>query len=72
MTNEDPVVGVLEELPQRTDTIIYLTNPHRKDGKDLPYLEANVSTVAWPVSRISFLEVLPGAEDEEIISFVRE
>jgi len=28
--------------------------------------------VAWPIAKISFMEVLPGTEEEEIISFVRE
>ncbi len=72
MPNEDPVVGDVEELPQKTDTMIYIKNPRRRDGKDLPYLEMNVTSVAWPIARISFIEVLPGAEEEEIISFVRE
>jgi hypothetical protein len=72
MLNEDPVVGDIETLPQKTDTLIYIKNPRRRDGKDLPYLEPNVNTAAWPVNRLSFIEVLPGSEEEEIISFVRE
>ncbi len=72
MLNEDPVMGEVEELPLKTDTLIYLSNPRRRDGKDLPYLEIDVTTVAWPLSRLSFFEVLPGTEEEEIISFVRE
>lgn len=72
MTNEDPVVGEVDELPVKTDTVIYLKNPRRRDGKELPYLEENVITVVWPISRLSFIEVLPGGDEEEIISFVRE
>lgn len=72
MLNEDPVVGDIEALPQKSDTLIYIKNPRRRDGKDLPYLEPNVNTAAWPVNRLSFIEVLPGSEEEEIISFVRE
>lgn len=72
MMNEDPVVGDVDELPQKTDTLIFIKNPRRRDGKDLPYLELNVTSAAWPVVRLSFVEVLPGAEEEEIISFVRE
>ncbi len=72
ISNEDPVVGDIDELPQKTDTLIYVKNPRRRDGKDLPYLEMNVTSVAWPIAKISFMEVLPGTEEEEIISFVRE
>lgn len=72
MLNEDPVMGEIDELPLRTDTLIYVKNPRRRDGKDLPYLEVNVTSVAWPVNRLSFFEILPGSEEEEIISFVRE
>ncbi len=72
MTNEDPVLGEVDELPAATDTILTLKNPRRRDGKDLHYLEPNVSIVVYPLSRISFIEILSGGEDEEIISFVRE
>jgi hypothetical protein len=72
MLNEDPVMGDIDELPEKTDTLIYIKNPRRRDGKDLPYLEVNISTAAWPVNRLSFIEILPGTEEEEIISFVRD
>lgn len=70
--SEDPVLGEIEELPQKTDTLVLVKNPRRRDGKDLPYLDGNVSSVYWPIHRISFIEVVPGVKDEDIISFVRE
>ena len=70
--NEDPVLGEIEELPAPTDLMITLKNPRRKDGKDLHYLEANVTTVVWPVWRINFIEIIPSGEEDEIIGFVRE
>ena len=70
--NEDPVVGEIDKLPDPGDTIIIVKNPRRRDGKDLFYLEANVSTVVWPLHRLVFIEVMPTAEEEEIIGFVRE
>jgi hypothetical protein len=72
MLNEDPVMGDIEELPQRNDTVLYVEHPRRRDGKDIPYLETNVSTVIWPINRISFIEIMPGSDDEKIVSFVRE
>ncbi len=70
--NEDPVMGEVEELPAAADLLVTIKNPRRRDGKDLPYLEQNVTQVIWPMSRINYIEVIPGSEEEEIISFVRE
>ncbi|MDT8897262.1 MAG: hypothetical protein ACPLUL_10455 [Thermanaerothrix sp.] len=72
LNNEDPVLGEIDALPSPTDYLIIVKNPRKRDGKDLHYIEANVTTVIWPVSRINFIEVLPAAEEEEVISFVRE
>lgn len=72
LSGEDPVVGEIEELPTPTDTTITIINPRRRDGKDLPYLDGNVVTVLWPMHRVNFIEILPTAEEEELIGFVRE
>jgi len=56
MINEDPVVGEVMEIPVKTDTLIYLKNPRRRDGKRLHYLEENAEVAAWPVARLSFLK----------------
>jgi len=72
INNEDPVLGEMDALPSAADTMVIVKNPRRRDGKDLHYLEANVTTVYWPVSRINFIEVIPSGEEEQIISFVRE
>ncbi len=72
MLNEDPVMGEMEELPNKTDTVVYVDHPRRRDGKDISYLEPNVNTVIWPMARVSFIEIIPGADDEKIVSFVRE
>lgn len=70
--NEDPILGEVAELPATTDQIITVRNPRRRDGKDLHYLQANVTEVIWPLVRIAFIEIIPGEEEEEIIGFVRE
>jgi len=72
ISNEDPVLGEVENLPASNDTTIAVKYPRRRDGKDLPYLEANVSTVIWPMTRINFIEVVPSGEEEDIITFIRE
>jgi hypothetical protein len=70
--NEDSVMGDLEELPLMDDTLILVKNPRRKDGKELPNLDQNVTQVIWTIHRITFIEIVPTGEGEEIISFVRE
>lgn len=70
--NEDPVVGEVEELPNPGDTSLRVQNPRKRDGKDLHYLQNDVTTVIWPWNRISFVEVLPSGGEDEIIGFVRE
>jgi hypothetical protein len=70
--NADPIVGEIEELPSLSDTLVVLNNPRLRDGKDVHYLADNVVTVYWPVDKISFMEVVTGKEEEEIIGFVRE
>jgi hypothetical protein len=43
-----------------------------KDGKDVHYIEPNVTKVIWPFSKVSFIELLENTEDDELIGFVRE
>jgi hypothetical protein len=70
--NEDPIVGEIDALPTVVDTLVAVKNPRKKDGKDLPYLEPNVTQEIWPLARISFIEVMTSGAEEEIITFVRE
>ncbi len=70
--NDDPVMGEMDALPDPKDSMIVVKNPRRKDGKDLNYLEANVSTMIWPLLRINFIEIMPSGEEEEIITSYRE
>jgi hypothetical protein len=70
--NEDSMVGEVDQLPASTDNFITIKNPRRRDGKDITNLEANVITIMLPITRISLVEILPTAEEEQIIGFVRE
>jgi hypothetical protein len=70
--NEDPVLGEMDSLPGVGDVTVTVRNPRKRDGKDLPYLDPTVTTVVWPMTRINFIEVMPGKEEEEIITQVRE
>jgi len=70
--NAEPMLAEIEDVPQPADTIIKLSNPRQRDGKDLIFLDHNVVTVYWPWAEISFIEVLPGETAEEVVSFIRE
>jgi len=72
MLNEDPVVGEVEELPATTDTLIYINKPRRRDGKTLQYIEPSVTLAAWPISRLSFFEVVPESTEDGMVNIVRE
>lgn len=72
ITGELPIAGEVDELPKPTDTIITVTNPRLRDGKDIHYLEHNAVKVIWPIERLSLIEILESEEQDKIIGFVRE
>ncbi len=72
ISNSDPVLGEINELPGPDDQLIMINNPRLRDGKDLHYLANNVVTVIWPIHNITFIEVLPSEDEERIVGFVRE
>ena len=72
VVGESSILGEIEELPKASDTIITLSNPRLRDGKDIHYLEHNVVKVIWPLSKIALIEVLESEEEENLIGFVRE
>ncbi len=72
IAGELPIIGEVDELPKPTDTLLIISNPRMRDGKDIHYLEPNVVKVIWPIERLNLVEVLASEEEEKIIGFVRE
>jgi hypothetical protein len=72
IAGEPSIVGEVEELPKPSDTLLTVSNPRLRDGKDVHYLEHNVVKVIWPVEKLSLIEVLESEEEENLIGFVRE
>ena len=72
VSNEEPIVAEVEALPSQADTLLIAQNPRLRDGKDLRYLAANVTTMVLPIGRILFIQVLPSSEEERIVGFVRD
>ena len=70
--NEDPIIAEMEALPGPADTLVTFTNPRKRDGKPLYYITEGSIAYIFPLSRITFIEVMaPEATEEEIISFFR-
>ena len=72
INNEEPVLGEVETLPEPIDQFIKIKNPRSRDGKDLRFLLANVTLIYVPLSRITFIEIVPGDQEDQLIGFVRE
>lgn len=72
IANEEPVVCELEDMPGPQDQTVTLNNPRQRDGNELRYIEENVSRIVVPWHRINYIEVLPSADVEDVIGFVRE
>ena len=72
VAGESSVMGEVEELPKPADTIITISNPRLRDGKDIHYVEPNVVKVIWPLNKLTLIEVLESQEEESLIGFVRE
>jgi hypothetical protein len=72
LPGEPSIVCEIDELPKSNDTIIIINNPRLRDGKDVHYLEANVTKVIWSLTKVAFIEILENAEEEALIGFVRE
>lgn len=71
--NTDPIVAEIDEIPHTTSAFVVCTNPRTRDGKPVSYIEREATRIIFPWHRISFLETLPGEEDQmEIESFFRD
>ena len=72
ISGEPSIVGEIDELPELNDTLIIVSNPRLRDGKDIHYLEHNVVKVIWPMNQVALIEILESEEEENLIGFVRE
>ncbi len=71
--NQEPFLAEVDELPSPSASFITITNPRLRNGKPVTYIEAEATKVLFPWHRISFLETMPGDEDQEAVeSFFRD
>ena len=72
LSGEDPLLADLERDPEPSDQFIRVTNMRKRDGKDVPYIAPGVQSVIFPWHRITFLEIMPSAEERgSVIDFFR-
>ena len=73
VVNEEAIVADVERIPEPSDQFVLANNPRRRDGKDLHYLEDEVTSMIIPWHRINFIEIMQSSEElEEVITIVRE
>ena len=73
LSNEDPFVADMDELPERGDTCVTFFNPRMRDGKPLRYVTHGMSSIVFPWHRVSFIEVMASEEERrEVVEFFRE
>lgn len=63
INNADAVKMEVEQLPTANDNMVIGKNPREKSDKEVTYLEEGVTTIIFPWWRITFIEVLPSADD---------
>lgn len=72
LLEEDPIVGEVEGPVDPAAHFVTVYNPRRRDGRTVPFLDANIETVLIAWHRIVAIQLLPQAEMEKAIGFVRE
>jgi len=62
--NSEPFKLDVEELPKPGDLVVIGKNPRERTDREVDWIEDGVTTLIYPWWRITFIEVLPSAEDE--------
>jgi hypothetical protein len=70
--NEEAVVGEIEEFPEASDQVLIVSNVRYRDGRQISYVLPETDTVIYPWVRIHCVEIMPGEEKEDVVSFIRE
>ncbi len=69
LIQDPPLLLDVDDLPSATDTLIIGRNPRTRDGKDYQNILPEVTTVMFPISRISFIELMPDQETDTLLPF---
>lgn len=69
--NEEAFECEMDDLPAANSQFVQVHNPRLRDGKDLHYLDEEVTSMMVPWHRINFIQIRASGEVEEVVSFVR-
>lgn len=72
LLNEDPILADMETLPEPGHQSIYITNPRRRDGRRVHYVTEGATGFIFPMTRITFIEIMETEAVEEVVEFFRE
>lgn len=73
IVSEDPVLGELDEMPDPTHMFLRVRNATRKDGKPLELVDDRATSIAYPWSRVTFVEFFnEESARESVMGFFRE
>ena len=61
ITNEQPLLADLYEMPTATDASLVCTNIRMLDGKKPIFIDDATSIFVFPYLHIRFIEILPGS-----------
>jgi len=72
LTDEELILGEIDQLPNPVDQFMIIHKPRQRDGSKLARLQENVPTILVPWHQIAYVQLLPGSGIDEVIGFVRE
>jgi hypothetical protein len=73
ISQEDPFLAEMIELPKATDNCAEFFNPRLRDGKPLRYASVGMSSLIFPMHRVMFIEVMASEEERaQVVEFFRE
>lgn len=65
IVNEEAFVAEMEAMPQQDATYIVITNPRTRENKHLQWAQNGAVRYFFPMSRISFVEIMMSEQDRE-------
>lgn len=72
LTNDELILGEIDQLPNPSDQFMIIHDPRQPDGSTLAYLQEGVTAILIPWHQTKVVQVLPKTGIEEVIGFVRE
>lgn len=73
VTGEESILCEIETMPQPSDNFVVIYNPRRKDGKPIVTIDENVSSLIFPWTRVTFIELFEErTQRESVVGFFRD